>query len=76
MVLVEQIVEPVDLTRSDQAHREAHSVPRGVNSRKRPLTSSGSCWPPYPAADVTPLADGLLLERSALPVAERPVVDV
>jgi len=27
----------------------------------------------YPAADVTPLADGLLLERSALPVAERPI---
>lgn len=30
----------------------------------------------YPAADVTPLPDGLLLKRSALPVAERPVIDV
>ena len=30
----------------------------------------------YPAADVTPLPDGLLLKRSALPVAKRAVIDV
>ncbi len=41
-------------------------------SRKRPSKQLGVVLA-YPAADVTPLADGLLLERSALPVAERPI---